>query len=217
MPLIRESSRGKGRVAFVALDLSGSPLDAWGGTRLFWERLLLTGAQYGEGLPVDVSPRQLRSQQMAYALSNLPSLDLPSVRGLSVLLLVYILLVGPINYLVLRWTRRLQWAWVTIPLLTLLFSGGAFALGYALRGTDLILNQVALVTAGRDGTAHVDSYVGLFSPSRQSYELEVEGGGLLSPISQEGDPFRGGNSAPGGEMTFVQGDVGEVRGLAINQ
>jgi hypothetical protein len=154
---------------------------------------------------------------MTYALSNLPSLDLPSVRGLSILLSIYILIVGPINYLVLRWLKRLHWAWVTIPLLTLLFSGGTFALGYALRGTDLILNKVVLVMAQREGPPRVDSYLGLFSPSRQSYEIEVGGGGLISPIVQEGDPFRSSNTVSGGEMAFVQGNPSWVRGLAINQ
>jgi hypothetical protein len=217
VPLIREQALGSGRVAWVALDLAGSPFDAWAGTVRFWERLLLSDASLARGATADVSPREMRSFQMTYALSNLPSLDLPSIRGLSVLLAIYIVFVGPVNYLVLRWRRRLQWAWITIPLLTVLFAGSAFALGYALRGTDLILNKVVLVKAEREGPVRVDSYVGLFSPSRQSYEIEVRGRGLLSPIVQEGDPFQGGNPSAGGEMTFVQGDPGWVRGLSINQ
>jgi hypothetical protein len=217
VPLVRERTLGTGRVAWTAFDLAGSPLDAWAGAVRFWERLILSDADYVQDMPADMSPREMRSMQMSYALSNLPALDLPSVRGLGILLAVYILLVGPINYLVLRWRKRLHWAWITIPLLTLLFSGGAFALGYALRGTDLILNKIVLVNAQREGPPRVDSYIGLFSPSRQSYEIEVEGGGLLSPIVQEGDPFRGSNTAPGGEMTFVQGNPGRVRGLNVNQ
>jgi len=217
LPVIRERTVGTGRIAWVALDLAGSPFDAWAGTVQFWERLLLSDASFPSGAPADVSPREMRSWQMTYALSNLPSLDLPSIRGLSILLAVYIAIVGPVNYLVLRWRKRLQWAWITIPALTLLFSGSAFALGYGLRGTDLILNRVVLVNAQREGGARVDSYVGLFSPSRQSYELEVEGRGLLSPVAQEGDPFQGANTSTGGEMTFVQGSPSWVRGLAINQ
>ena len=73
------------------------------------------------------------------------------------------------------------------------------------------------MSAQPDGSARVDSYVGLFSPARQSYELEVEGGGLLSPIVQEGDPFGVGGTTTTGEMTFVQGDPGRIRGLGVNQ
>jgi hypothetical protein len=44
-----------------------------------------------------------------------------------------------VNYLLLRWQKRLHEAWITIPLITIVFSIGAFGLGYALRGTNLIL------------------------------------------------------------------------------
>jgi hypothetical protein len=217
LPLVRERSVGNGYIDFVALDLAASPFDAWAGTMSFWARLILDSAAYPQDMPPDMSPRQMHADQMTYALSNLPSLALPSVRGLTILLAAYILLVGPINYLVLRWRRRLHWAWGTIPLITALFSGGAFGLGYAMRGTDLILNKIAIVAAQPDGTAQVSAYVGLFSPSRQSYEIEVKGGGLLSSLNPGYDPFGPAGSNSMVDMVFVQGDPGWVRGLAVNQ
>jgi hypothetical protein len=217
LPLLRERSVGAGFVDFVALDLATSPFDAWTGTTSFWERLLARGASYPEWLPPDVSPRQMKSGQMTYALTNLPSLDLPSVRGLGLLLIVYILLVGPANYLFLRWRKGLAWAWVSIPLITLAFSAGAFGLGYALRGSDLILNKVALIQLQSDGTADVTTYLGLFSPARQAYEIEVAGSGLLSPLSPDYNPWGPGGIDGGGEVVFVQGEPSRVRGLAVNQ
>lgn len=217
LPLVRERAVGGGYVDFVALDLAVSPFDAWTGTTAFWEKLLSPGAVYPDWLPPDMSPRQMKSGQMAHALSQLPSLDLPSIRGLGVLLVLYVILVGPVNYFVLRWRKRLHWAWLTIPLITLAFSAGAFGLGYALRGTDLILNKIAVIELRSDGTAEVSSYLGLFSPAQQSYEIEVQGGDLLSPLSSNYGPWGpGGTNAPG-EMVFVQGDPGRVRGLAVNQ
>ena len=217
LPLVSRRTAGDGSVSFVALDLAHAPFDAWAGTVPFWQRLIMVGAAYPQDLPVDVSARQMRSNQMIYALSNLPALALPSVRGLGILLMAYILLVGPINYLVLRWRKRLHWAWVTIPALTLAFSGGAFGLGYALRGTDLILNQIAIVTAQPDGTARVDSYIGLFSPTRQSYEIEVRGESLLSAVNPEYDPFGQSGEGATSEVRFVQGNPGWVRGMTVNQ
>jgi hypothetical protein len=217
VPLVRARTVGSGWVYFVALDLAASPFDAWTGTIPFWEKLMSPGAAYPEWLPPDMSARQMKSAQMSYALSNLPSLDLPSIRGLGVLLLLYVLLVGPVNYLVLRWKKRLHWAWGTIPLITVAFSAGAFGLGYALRGTDLILNKIAVVSLQSDGTASVTSYLGLFSPARQSYEIEVPGNGLLSPLASDYNPWGPGGTNALGEMIFVQGEPSHVRGLAVNQ
>lgn len=217
LPLVRERAVGNGSVDFVAFDLAVSPFDAWTGTTAFWERLLSPGAAYPEWLPPDVSSRQMRSGQMIYALSNLPSLDLPSIRGLGALLAVYVFLIGPVNYFVLRWRKRLHWAWVTIPLITVVFSAGAFGVGYALRGTDLILNKIAVFELQPDGMASVTSYLGLFSPARQSYEIKVVGGGLLSSLSTEYNSWGPGGPIVAQEMVFLQGDPGRVRGLAVNQ
>lgn len=217
LPLVRERIVGAGYVNFIALDLAVSPFDAWAGTTSFWERLLAPGAAYPEWLPSDMSARQMRSGQMTYALSLLPALDLPSIRGLGVLLVIYVLLVGPVNYLALRWRKRLQWAWLSVPLITLTFSAGAFGLGYALRGSDLILNKIAVLELGADGTASVSSYLGLFSPARQSYEIEVRHNALLSPLTPDYNPWGPSTTGSGAEMVFVQGEPSYVRGLAVNQ
>jgi hypothetical protein len=217
LPLVRERAIGAGFVNFVTLDLTASPFDAWTGTAAFWERLLSPGAAYPEWLPPDVSARQMKSGQMTYALSRLPALDLPSIRGLGLLLILYVVLVGPVNYIVLRWQKRLHWAWASVPLITLVFSAGAFGVGYTLRGTDLILNKIAVIELGADGAANVTSYLGLFSPARQSYEIEVRDGGLLSPLTPDYNPWGPSSIGTAGEIVFVQGEPSRVRGLAVNQ
>ena len=217
LPLARERAVGSGHVDFMALDLSASPFDAWAGTIAFWEQLLSPGAAYPDWLPPDMSSRQMKSGQMAYALSMLPSLDLPSIRGLGLLLALYVILVGPVNYFLLRRRNRLHRAWITIPLITVAFSAGAFGLGYALRGSDLILSKIAVVQVGPDGAAEVSSYMGLFSPARQSYEIDVPGASLLAPLNPGYNPWGPSAVNTGGETVFVQGEPGRVRGLAVNQ
>jgi hypothetical protein len=217
IPLVQEWALDGGSVDFIALDLATSPFDAWNGTPAFWETLVSPGAVYPQGIPVDTSVRQMRSNQMTYALSNLPSLDLPSIRSLAILLGIYVILVGPVNYLILRWHKRLHLAWVTIPVFTVAFSAGAFSLGYAMRGTDLILNKIAVAALQPDGSANVNTYLGLFSPAQQSYEIEVSGKGLLSPLRPDYDPFGSTGPGTGNEAVFVQGDPGRVRGLTVNQ
>jgi len=211
-PLVIERSLNRGTIDFVALDLATAPFEGWSGTMGFWQKLVEPGAAYPEGMPVDMSLRQMRSGSFYGALTNIPTLDLPSLGALSALLLAYIVLVGPVNYLVLRRMHRLHLAWVTIPLLTLLFAGGAFGIGYALRGTDLILNKIAIVETQPEGPAQVTTYIGLFSPRRQSYQIEVRGAGLISPGEQY---YNVGTAQP--EMVFVQGEPSLVRGLAVNQ
>ena len=217
LPLIVERSVNKGTVDFVALDLSAAPFEGWSGTQAFWSVLISPGAAYPDGMPPDASPRQMRSNSFYGALSNIPSLDLPSIKWLSILLGLYILLVGPVNYLILRRSGRMHLAWVTIPAITAVFTGGAFGVGYSMRGSDLILNKIALVEMQKEGPALVTSYVGLFSPRQQSYEIEVQASSLLSRVQSGygGQDMPGVSSGP--EMTFIQGRPALVQGLSVNQ
>lgn len=216
--LITELPFGAGHVDFVALDLGQSPFNAWAGVTAFVEKLLSPGAAWSQFLATDISPQQMSDSQMYYALTNLPALDLPSIRFLGLLLVGYILLVGPVNYLVLRWRDRLSWAWVTIPLITLVFSGLAYGLGFGLRGSDIIVNQVSIIELGQANRAkRAHTYVGIFSPRRQSYDIQVNAETLLRPLGQGAyDPW-GGMVNTGGTMRIGQSNPARLQGLTIDQ
>jgi hypothetical protein len=218
IPLIVELAVGQGYVDFIALDLSQSPFNAWAGATDFVQQLLSPGAAWPDYLPPDIAPHQMSDSQMTYALSNLPALDLPSIRFLGLLLIGYILLVGPANYFFLRWRDRLAWAWITIPALTLAFSALAYGLGFSLRGSDIIVNQISIIEMGPDGEASQGrTYVGVFSPHRRAYNIEVEEKSLIRPLGEGGyDPWSGSiNTA--GTMSVVQSEPARVRGLTVNQ
>lgn len=146
------------------------------------------------------------------AVSQLPELALPSITGLLVLLFGYIVLIGPVNYLVLRRLDRREWAWITMPVLIAAFVAASFGLGAAVRGLDVILNEVAIVRGApgaTEGTAQV--YLGVFSPSRGTYQVEVQGGALLSS-TLTGEFINGGDS---GALDVLQGDPARIRDLVV--
>ena len=210
----------EGWVNFIGLDLAGAPFDAWNGTVDFWQKLVSAGAAFPEGAPVDMSARQQFASGMVYPLNNLPMLDLPSVRGLAILLGFYILLVGPLNYLVLRQQKRLHLAWITIPVITLIFSAASFGVGYLLHGTDIFINKIAIWQPMPSGTAKVDSFIGLFSPARSAYSVRLDGGGLVSPLNPYMDPWTNPETSGGssrGAVTLIQGEPSYINGLSVDQ
>ena len=146
------------------------------------------------------------------AVSNLPSLALPPIGGLLVLLFGYILLVGPVNYLVLRRLDRREWAWVTVPALIAVFTVGAFGIGALLRGSEVIIHEVAIVH-GAPGTdqATVQSYLGIFSPSRATFQVRVPGDALLA-TPMNGDMSSSGTTA---SLDVLQGDPSRIRDLSV--
>lgn len=219
-PLVTEILVDKGFINLVALDLAQAPFEGWSSATLFWQKLFGPGASYPAWQPPDLSSRQQMASQMGYALQNLPMLDLPSVKGLAILLGVYILVIGPLNYLVLRWKNRLHWAWVTIPIITLIFSLSAFGLGYAMHGSDIFVNKTAIIETSPNGSTYT-SFIGLFSPAQSNYQIEIPGGGLISPMSPYYNPwdsFGQENAVSSNrEVRLVQSDPSLVRGLSIEQ
>ncbi|MCJ7710234.1 MAG: hypothetical protein MUQ32_05325 [Chloroflexi bacterium] len=149
---------------------------------------------------------------IASAVSNLPSLALPPIGGLLVLLFGYILLVGPVNYIVLRRADRREWAWFTVPALIAVFTVGSFGIGALLRGSEVIVHEVAIVR-GAQGTdrATVQSYLGIFSPSRATFQVRVPGDALLA-APMNGDMFGTGTA---GALDILQGDPSRIRDLAV--
>lgn len=196
---------GSGSVTIVGFDPTASWITGTSLAEGMWRRLLPTKSIGGPIIGDD--------SQIVSAASQLPSLALPPIGGLIGLLGAYILLIGPINYLVLRRLDRREWAWVTMPVLIVAFAAAAYGFGSLLRGSDLIVNEVAIVRGSpgaTEGSAQI--YLGVFSPARQTYQLRVPGGALLSsPIS--GD-FMGGEAAAT-SLDVLQGDPAQVRDLGV--
>jgi hypothetical protein len=200
-----ERSYGSGLVTVVGFDPATPWIAETNASEALWRRLLPPRSTVGQVVTDDT--------QLISAVSQLPALALPPIGGLLVLLGAYILLIGPVNYIVLRRLDRREWAWVTMPILIVVFAVGAYGFGAALRGSNVIVNEVAIVRGApgaTDGAAQI--YLGVFSPSRETYQLAVPGGALLSsPISGE---FFGGDSTAGG-LDILQGNPARVRDLAV--
>lgn len=199
-----ERAYGSGAVTVIGFDPSA---DWIAGTRIaegLWRRLIPTRAAGGLVIGDD--------SQIVSAASQLPSLALPPVGGLIALLGAYILLIGPINYVVLRRLDKREWAWVTMPLLIVAFAVGAYVFGSLLRGSDVIVNEVAIVRGAPGATeGAAQAYLGVFSPTRGTYQVRVPGGALLS------SPITGDFSVDGAGSTLdvLQGDPARIRDLGV--
>ena len=155
-----ERRYGNGAVAIVGIDPTASWIAASKASDALWRSLVPGRSSSGDVSGTDDS-------FMVQAVASLPSLALPPIGGLIILLFGYILLIGPINYLVLRRLDRRDWAWLTMPVLIVVFAVGAYAFGSALRGGEVLINEVAVVRGAPDVEEGLGSvYVGIFSPNR---------------------------------------------------
>ena len=200
-----ERPYGTGIVTLLGFDPGADWIAKTDTADVLWRRVLPARATTGLSFADD--------SMAVNAVGQLPALALPPIGGLIALLGAYIVLIGPINYFVLRRLDKRELAWFTIPAFIVVFAIGAYGFGAALRGGEVIVNEVAIVRGApgaTDGTAQV--YVGVFSPARQTFQVRVPGGALLSaPLN--GNAF--GNDGSSSPLDVLQGDPARVRDLAV--
>ncbi len=189
-PLLVRQRRGGGLVDYLAADPALAPFRQWVGRTGLWDALMFAPYQqpsWAEGIQDWLMARRVIQQAPGFAL--------PSAFEMFGMLIVYILMIGPVNYLVLRLVGRRELAWFTIPVIVVIFSVLAYFTGFSLRGTQATLNRMTVVQVwpGED-RARVDGLVGVLSPRRMTYTLAADDGLTLRPLPEE---TGGGGFAPG--------------------
>lgn len=179
IPLIVRHAVGYGTVDWLAPDPSMAPLQRWDRLTDVWHSLITSRAthpSWTNGVSQWDSAKQ--------AIDIFPGVEpLPDILPLLIFLIAYIVLMGPLNYLVLRRINRLEWAWLTIPAFILIFSILAYFLGTNLRGTNALINTLTVVDViPNQETAHVESVIGVFSPQRGQYSLVTSDDTLLRTL-----------------------------------
>ena len=179
IPLVVQKNVGFGLVYFLAADPALQPLNDWSGNADLYTALL--GSQ-------PPSPRWANRLWYGYnanqALGAISELGLPSILYITCLMGTYVLIIGPLNYFVLRRMKRRELAWVTIPVLVIIFSFLAYGSGLFYRGTTPILNRLVVAQAsdGLDQT-HVQALVGIYSPVRARYDFDSTENFLPQPFT----------------------------------
>ena len=199
-PLILERAYGAGVVTLSTFDWNQQPVAVASASRTIL-RQVMSRAFFGQGGAAQNVPYAVmgpapmgfgsqasiatRSSVLTQVLGNLPGLDLPSLQLTGALVLIYVLLVGPVNYLVLGAIRRRALAWVTVPLIALLAAGGSYGTGILTKGRSVQTNQIAILHL-QPGSEHAyqETYTGIIPPSRGDYQASAAGERLLiSPIA----------------------------------
>jgi len=179
VPLIVQKRIGFGGVIYFAADPALRPLSGWDGMKDVYSKLLGSEAQ---------RPSWARGAWDYYfanqALGALSELGIPSPFFICGMMGFYVIVVGPLNFLALRYFKRRELAWVTVPVLVIMFTGLAYFSGYIFRGARPILNRLVIVQAW-DGVeqAQARALVGIYSPGRSKYTVEADSKFLPHPFA----------------------------------
>jgi hypothetical protein len=185
LPAVVQGTYGLGRITVVGFDTDEGRFATWDNRRDFWYALLdLREPNPGQNVrqmnpwetPTDLASR------LAEQLESFGDVQVISFGWVALFILVYIIIVGPLDYLFLKKVvKRLEWTWVTFPAVVLVVSLGAYFLAHYLKGDELRINKLDLVEVdAQRGQVYGTSWFTVFSPRLQHYQVGITPSGVTA-------------------------------------
>lgn len=116
------------------------------------------------------------TNQMREAVRGIEWLDATAIGGILIAMVIFIILVGPVNYAILAKKDRRDWIWVTAPVLTLIFCGVFFGIGISRQGNTPISSVVSVLDNRVYGQeSHSEIGVGMPQMGNCEVTLNIEG------------------------------------------
>lgn len=185
-PLILRGRHGAGWVTYLAFPLDAAPLRAWKARPLFAGSLVrLPRAELlgKHDAPMVAPPLEELQLNLSEALATLTP---PSALLIAPLLLLYVALVSPVNYVLLSRRRRLHLSQPVAAAVVLLFGGAFYGIGRVYKGSEDMTTQVAILELPTErGKARVDVMTGYYSTSQALVSAQGPPGAVVGPIAEE--------------------------------
>lgn len=198
LPLVVKGRAGFGEVIFIAFDPTRNPFATWSGAQKFWNYLLGLEFQVsGEGQGASQRPvpnyggyygRWGMRNRLSGAMNEFAAIRPISFAFVVGFLLVYVVLVGPVDYFVLKRLKHLEWTWFTFPTVAIGATLLAFFVIAATRSAHVYINQMTVMDWSSDGTIERTHAVSaLISPRNARYDVSYRTPGgemyLADPVS----------------------------------
>jgi len=168
------ANRGLGRATALMFSPEREPFKSWKNLPAFWTKLTEVPASlYNTG---DMNSGYGHSADGIFgAMIDSRQVHKLPVGWLLLLLLVYLLVIGPFDRLWLKRINRPMLTWITFPCYVVFFSGLIYFIGYKLRAGDSEYNEIHLVDVLRNGERaelRGRTYASIYSPSNAKYPME---------------------------------------------
>lgn len=185
--LCQSLTRGKGQIVVAEFDLSDPVFNAWPHyTAALGYLLEATGAGDTMMENTDIASPAASSWYVTSMLTNVLDGKLPQIGGYVLFFFIYIILVAPVAYIVLKKMDRRQLLWIVVPVLAVCFTGVMFILGNSTRQQKPFFNYGTMLELnGKTSSENV--YFSVTSPRNKTYSFDVDSEYRLSYIDADYD------------------------------
>lgn len=190
--LAAQRSVGQGKVLYVAFDPSLEPMASWSGSAALWAKLMGNMLKVTQnGAAVHYSGN-MPFWELQNAVNMFPSIKNPQFMTLLYLFLVYLLIVAPLLFLLLKRMDRREWAWWIIPSIAIVSSVTIFFVG-ANDKSKMLAHTIRMVELDGRGAGVQYGASSVFIPAGGDVRLSFDSKQALVP-------YRSGDASFGGQI-----------------
>jgi len=191
VPLLVQAQSRQGLIFYLAYDPTLEPVVNWAGATVLWRGLIIRslGAQlltasFSQGVSAGIPFYLAKLQQLL--LSN-PS---PTPWLLLLFFLSYLVVLGPMRWLIVRKTRQRQLSWRIILGVILIFSLLNYAVAFYQERSSIFSNSFSIIQLARSSSfAHSTTYHGVYLPfvsADSNIQVQLPTGTLVQPFVESG-------------------------------
>lgn len=173
-PLMITANRGRGRITVLMFSPEREPFRSWKNLPTFWTKLAdVPGDLYAAS---DFNYRsEVGSDGVFGAMIDSRQIHKLPVEWLLLLLIVYLVVIGPLDQFWLKKIGKPMLTWITFPCYVVMFSLLIYFIGYRLRAGESEWNELHLVDVfvnGENAQLRGRTYASIYAPANQRYEIQ---------------------------------------------
>lgn len=211
--------QGLGDVGVISFDASQLVFDGSSQAKVFWRPLLRELLRpdpppedseppyYGRYGDRDGIQRSLAMDVVVNRLGNVPGVGRFDFSYIAIVLIAMMLIVGPVDWLVLKKLGRQPWTWATTAGCIVLVTVGGLYLGHAFRSGELYYRSLRVVDQLEGEVISAVDVTGIYSPRTQDYRLGCARESWWQPANIDLPYYGGGQHVPG-DIDMVQDSRG---------
>lgn len=200
LPLVGAMQVGRGTVIQTSFFPSQAALLGWSSNAVFWAQVLKDGnAGPSSALPSLLDKSSVLT--LATASDSLTPLRIPSLRFWGLIFALYVVVLGPGVFFILRRKKRETLGWLILPGLSILTTIGIYTFGAAQRPMGTLTEGVGVMDLVGDGSGEVYGIRAFMSPYVSNAFLSVNQSMLMLPLAEQNVRLLGNANVVTGQQT----------------
>ncbi len=184
--LVQAHAKGKGVVGILAFDLGKAPFVNWNNNTVFMEKVLaLVNPQFTNANNSNNSVNYYRNNTYAMqeVVNQFSEMASAKTSNYYIILFIYVLVVAPISYFILKKLDKRGWMWLTVPVLAIVFGSIVYITGSGTRLSKITTNMISYISLDKNGNASTDTYIGILNTNKSKVRISGQNGERILPVS----------------------------------